>query len=56
MPALAAAIPPYIDFVTVVADPDADGPRFAGELKAALTDRCISHRMLVWGNAERIAA
>jgi hypothetical protein len=57
MPALAAAIPSYVDFVTVVADPDADGQRFAGELKAALGARRLAHRMLVWGDDDgRIAA
>jgi hypothetical protein len=56
MPALAAAIPSYVDFVAVVADPDADGQRFAGELKGALAARRFAHRMLVWGDGGRIAA
>jgi hypothetical protein len=56
LPALADAIPSYVEFVTIVSDPDADGQRFASELKAGLARRRIAHRMLVWGNGERIAA
>jgi hypothetical protein len=54
MPALADAIPGYVDCVTIIADPD--GRRFASELKAQLAPRGIAHRMLVWGDGERIAA
>jgi Toprim domain len=53
MPALAAAIPSYVDFVTVVADPDADGQRFAGELKAALAawrTGCLCGAMMAGGS------
>jgi hypothetical protein len=55
MPALDAAIPAYLDLVSIIADPDADGMRFASELKARLARRSIAHSMLVWGG-ERIAA
>jgi hypothetical protein len=56
MPALADAVPAYIDCVTIIADPDPGGRRFASELEARLTRRRIARRMLVWGDSERIAA
>jgi hypothetical protein len=56
MPALAAAVPCYVEFVTIVADPDAAGRRFAAELSAELDRRKIANRLLVWGGGRRIAA
>ncbi|MBZ0139775.1 MAG: toprim domain-containing protein [Pseudorhodoplanes sp.] len=56
MPALAAMVPAYVEFVTIVADPDPDGRRFASELKARLAGRGLDHRLMVWGDGERIAA
>jgi hypothetical protein len=50
LPALAAVVPSYIDFVTIVSDPDQDGNRFARQLQAGLAKRGIEHFMLVWGN------
>jgi hypothetical protein len=39
LPALAEAVPPYADEVSVIADPDPAGKRFAGQLRAALRSR-----------------
>ncbi len=47
MPALAAVIPSYIECVTVVADDDADGHRFAGELGDRIRARRIEVRRVV---------
>jgi hypothetical protein len=41
LPALAAAVPDYADAVSVIADPDPAGRRFAGELRSALRHRGI---------------
>lgn len=46
LPALARAIPEWIDFVTIMADDDAAGVRGAHELSAALTERGIAHEAL----------
>jgi hypothetical protein len=47
MPALASAVPDYIDFTTIIADDDADGRRFAGELEQALERRGLAARAVV---------
>jgi hypothetical protein len=49
LPPLGGVIPSYVDFVTIVADPDADGRRFASEPGQRLARRRIDHRVLVWG-------
>lgn len=54
LPALVAAVPSWVDFVTVIADPDPDGERFAAQLSARLADR--AHRVVVWGARGRTAA
>jgi hypothetical protein len=51
--ALADAIPGYVDCVTIIADPDPDGRRFASELKAQLGRRRIGHCILVWDDGDR---
>jgi hypothetical protein len=56
LPALAAVMPSYVDFVTIVSDPDQHGQRFAGQLKSGLAERGIEHSMIVWGGRERTAA
>jgi hypothetical protein len=48
LPALADAIPRYVETVSVVADPDEAGQRFANALAAELRKREIDHRVLVW--------
>jgi Toprim domain len=55
LPALAAVIPSYIDFVTIVSDPDQNGQHFARELKARLAERGVEHSMIVWGVRARNA-
>jgi hypothetical protein len=47
MPALADAFPSYIECVTVLADDDADGRRFAGELVDRIRARRIEVRQVV---------
>jgi hypothetical protein len=47
MPALAAVIPSYIECVTVAADDDADGRRFAGEFADRIRARRIQVRQVV---------
>jgi len=48
LPALAVAVPSYIDCVTVVADDDAAGRRYAPELVARLRQRGIEAIAKVW--------
>jgi hypothetical protein len=56
LPALASAIPDYIETVKIIMD-DADGRRFAGELAAHLSDRNIEVRLvLLRAPTERSAA
>jgi hypothetical protein len=54
MPALAAAVPGYVDCATVLADDDRDGRRHATELARQLQGRGITPRLIVPG--ERAAA
>jgi hypothetical protein len=51
MPALAAAVPDYIDFTTIVADDDAAGRRFAGALAEALERRGLEALVTIPGGA-----
>jgi hypothetical protein len=48
LPALADAIPSYVEAVSIIADPDEAGRRFARDLAAGLRRRQIGHRVLVW--------
>ena len=52
MPAVAAAVPDYIDCVTVFEDDDDAGRRFAPELVAQLRDRGFSVRLLKVGTSQ----
>jgi hypothetical protein len=54
-PALAAAVPTYIDCVTVVADDDAEGRRHAAELAARLQARGFEARLVVPNTVARTA-
>jgi hypothetical protein len=56
MPALAAVIPSYVEFVTIVADPDSAGQHGADELRLKIADRGTPHSMLTWGNTRSFAA
>jgi len=47
LPALADAIPSYVECVTVLVDDDADGRRFAGELADRIRARRIQVRQVV---------
>jgi phage/plasmid primase-like uncharacterized protein len=51
LPALAEAVPPYADAVSIIADPDPAGQRFAGELRAALRSRQIRAAVVSLGIA-----
>jgi hypothetical protein len=52
MPPLANVIPAHlVEFVTIIADMDKDGQRFASELQGALKRRGIAHTLFVWGAA-----
>jgi hypothetical protein len=56
MPPLATALPRWIDCVTVVADDDRDGRRFATELAEQIRTRAIGVRLIVPRAVERAAA
>jgi hypothetical protein len=56
MPALAAALPAWIDCATVIADDDKDGRRHAAALAHGVEARGIGTRLIVPGAAERAAA
>jgi hypothetical protein len=49
MPALAEALPAYINCVTVLADDDTDGRRFAAELAERIRVREIEARAIIAG-------
>ena len=51
LPALADAVPSWVEFVTIVADNNPDGRRFAAALQARLTDRNIPNQIRTWGVA-----
>jgi hypothetical protein len=55
LPALADVIPSYIDCVTVVADDDGDGRRFAGELAQRIQERGIEARTVIAASGLRLA-
>jgi hypothetical protein len=56
--ALAAAVPPWLDCATVLADDDDDGRRHAGELVARIQalDEGIEARLIVAGRRLKVAA
>lgn len=56
LPALADAIPAYIDTVSVIAEPDEAGRRFAHQLAAALAARKIDHRVVMWRDRKMVHA
>lgn len=56
MPPLAAALPAWIDCVTVVADDDRDGRRFAVQLAEKIHTRGIAARLIIPRATERVAA
>jgi Toprim domain len=56
LPALADTIPNYIDCVTVLADDDDDGRRFATELVERIAARGIGTRLIVPGATMKAAA
>jgi len=56
LPALAAALPIYVECVTVVADDDEDGRRHADELARRVSTRRIDVRVRVAGRGDRSAA
>jgi hypothetical protein len=51
MPALAAAIPSWIESVTILKDPDPDGERFALELAGLVASRSMEVRLTGGGGA-----
>jgi hypothetical protein len=53
LPALAAAVPYYVEAVTVIADGDPDGIRFANELSASLSARSFDVSIVTF--TERLA-
>ena len=56
MPPLAAALPAWIDCVTVVADDDRDGRRFAVQLAEKIHTRGLAARLIIPRATERVAA
>jgi hypothetical protein len=56
MPALANALPTWIDCATVIADDDTDGRRHATMLAASVQSRGIGTRLIVPGAAARATA
>jgi Toprim domain len=56
MPALAAALPAWIDFTTVIADDDKDGRRHASALAYGVEARGIGTRVIVPSAPEKAAA
>jgi hypothetical protein len=56
MPALAHALPTWIDCATVIADDDKDGRRYATELAEGVRSRGIGTRLIIPRAAERAAA
>jgi Toprim domain len=56
MPPLAAVLPEWIDCVTVVADDDRDGRRFAVQLAEKIHTRGIAARLIIPRATERVAA
>jgi hypothetical protein len=56
LPALVDAIPSYVDTVSVIAEPDEAGRRFAHELAGALEARRIDHRVVMWRDRKMVRA
>jgi hypothetical protein len=56
MPALAGVMPASIDCVTVIADDDPDGRRYAADLRDAIRARGIEARTIIAGTAPGDAA
>jgi hypothetical protein len=56
LPAIAEAVPPYMDCVTVIADDDGDGRKFAGELARGIHARGIEARQIIPAYGLRLAA
>jgi Toprim domain len=56
LPALAAAVPSYIDVVNIVADPDEAGRRFARQLALGLRERGIRYRLVIWRDQKMVRA
>jgi hypothetical protein len=56
LPALAAALPSYIECVTVMVDDDPDGRRFAGELTDLVQRRGMEVRSILLPQQQRGAA
>jgi hypothetical protein len=56
LPALADKIPRYVETVSIVADPDEAGRRFANDLAISLRGRDIDHRIIVWRDRKATAA
>lgn len=56
LPALAETLPNYIEAVSIVADADEAGRRFARDLSSALRQRDIWHRILVWRDHKLVRA
>lgn len=56
LPALSETLPNYIEAVSIVADADEAGRRFARDLSSALRQRDIWHRILVWRDHKLVRA
>jgi Toprim domain-containing protein len=48
LPALADTVPTYVEAVSIIADPDDVGRRFARDLAVGLHKRGIGHQVLAW--------
>src|SRR5438105_1717922 len=56
LPALTAAIPPYVECISIMVDDDRDGRRHAGKLAELVTARGIEARQIFLSRTRRIAA
>jgi hypothetical protein len=56
LPAIAAAVPSYVEAVTIIADDDPGGRRYANELAARLKNRDLDLRFILPGGGFRRAA
>jgi hypothetical protein len=56
LPALADAVPDYVEAVSIIADADEAGRRFARDLALGLRRRRIGHRVLVWRDQKLVRA
>jgi len=55
MPPLAPSVPSFLDALTIIADPDEVGRRFASELAGAVRARHVHCRLIVWGSRDLAA-